>query len=51
MPHDKARKNNQPKRQRYVAEKRWLKNKARKIERHLKRHPNDDVARKVLNDR
>ena len=33
---------------RYKAEKRWLKNRVKRIERHLKRHPKDAQARRAL---
>lgn len=35
--------NAQPSRERYKSENRRLKNKVRKIQKHLKRHPNDKV--------
>lgn len=37
-----------PSSQRYKAEKRWLKNRLRRIERHLRKYPNDKQARAAL---
>ena len=34
--------------QRYKAEQRWLKNKIRRVQRHLKKYPNDGQARAIL---
>lgn len=33
---------------RYKAEKRWIRNRVRRIERHLKRYPNDKQAARAL---
>ena len=37
-----------PSSQRYKGEKRWLTNRVKRIERHLKRFPNDQQARRAL---
>ena len=37
-----------PSNARYTAEKRWVANRTRRIEGHLRRHPNDKTAAKAL---
>jgi hypothetical protein len=37
-----------PAHQRYTAESRWVKNRRKKIARHIKRHPNDMVAKTAV---
>ena len=48
MPNTKSSKKNQPKRQRYVASGRMVKNKLKKIEKHLHKHPDDAMAVEAL---
>lgn len=40
MPQKKSKKKN-PSNARYLVEQRWIKNKAKKLARHKKKHPND----------
>ncbi len=37
-----------PAAQRYLGEKRWIRNRVRRIERHLKRYPDDKQAQRAL---
>lgn len=44
----RTRKKNQPKNVRYSMEKRWIKNKIEKLERHLEKYDKDEYAKKAL---
>jgi len=46
----RTRKKNQPKNVRYNAEKRWVVNKIKQLEKHLEKHGDDKQAKKTLRE-